>query len=84
MSKAKLSLNGSDYEFDVVVGSEGEVGVDFSALRSTAKAISVDPAYGNTGSCLSSITFINGEEGILRYRGYAIDDLAELRSVLVG
>lgn len=77
MTKANLSLNGTDYEFDVIVGSEGEVGVDFTKLRTIAKAISYDPAYGNTGSCSSEITFINGEQGILRYRGYSIEDLAE-------
>ncbi len=77
MTKANLSLNGTDYEFDVIVGSEGEVGVDFSSLRKTAKAISYDPAFGSTGACSSAITFINGEKGILRYRGYAIEDLAE-------
>ncbi|MHA2251272.1 MAG: citrate synthase [Candidatus Kariarchaeaceae archaeon] len=73
---AKLTLKGTDYEFPVVVGSEGEVGVDFTTLRPTTGAITFDPAYGNTGSCTSKITFINGEKGILRYRGYPIEDLA--------
>lgn len=77
MSKAKLELDGKTYEFPVVVGSEGEVGIDVKALRAQSKAITLDPGYGNTGSCQSAITFIDGEEGILRYRGYSIEELAE-------
>ena len=65
MKKAKLSLDGKDYEFPVLVGSENEVGIDFTTLRKTTGAISLDPGYGNTGSCTSTITFINGEEGNL-------------------
>jgi len=76
METAKLHLKGKEYEFPLVEGSEREVGVDLTSLRSTTGAISVDPAYGNTGSCLSAITFINGEKGILRYRGYPIEQLA--------
>ena len=74
---AKLSLNGTDYELPVLVGSEGEVGIDTQALRGTTGAITFDPGYGSTGSCKSAITFIDGEKGILRYRGYPIDQLAE-------
>jgi citrate synthase len=74
---AKLTLNGQDHELPVVVGTENEVGVDITKFRSASKAITVDPGYGNTGSCASSICFINGEEGILRYRGYSIEQLAE-------
>ncbi len=77
MSNAKLTLNGQDYELPIVVGSEGEVAVDIAKFRSASKAITLDPGYGNTGSCLSAITFIDGEKGILRYRGYPIEDLAE-------
>lgn len=77
MADAKLVLNGEEYEFPVVEGSEGERGVDNRKLRGTTGAISYDPGYGSTGSCKSAITFINGEEGVLRYRGYAIEDLAE-------
>ncbi|MCB9452230.1 MAG: citrate synthase [Anaerolineaceae bacterium] len=77
MDNAKLILNGQEYEFPVFAGSEGEVGIDFAALRSQTKAISYDPGYGNTGSCSSGITFINGEKGILRYRGYPIEQIAE-------
>ncbi len=74
---AKLSLQGKDYELPLVVGSENEVGIDISALRGNTGAITADNGYGNTGSCRSAITFINGEKGILRYRGYPIEDLAE-------
>src|SRR5688572_23030826 len=77
MSTAKLILNGQEHEFPVVVGTEGEVSFDISALRSKSGAITLDPGYGNTGSCQSAITFIDGELGILRYRGYPIEQLAE-------
>ena len=80
MSTAKLSLNGHEYDFPVIEGSEGELGIDFTKLRAQTGAISLDPGYGNTGSCLSEITFINGEEGILRYRGYPIEQIAEKSS----
>lgn len=73
----RLTLNGQDYELPVVVGTENEVGVDITKLRATSKAITVDPGYGNTGSCASSVCFIDGEKGILRYRGYPIEQLAE-------
>jgi citrate synthase len=77
MSNAKLILEGKEYEFPVVVGSEGEVAVDVQQLRAKSNAITLDPGYGNTGSCTSEVTFIDGEQGILRYRGYPIDELAE-------
>lgn len=80
MDTAKLILKDKEYEFPLVVGSEGEVGIDFTKLRAQTGAISFDPGYGNTGSCLSEITFIDGEEGILRYRGYPIEQLAEQSS----
>ncbi|NWG16827.1 MAG: citrate synthase [Chloroflexi bacterium] len=80
MENAKLTLNGQEYEFPVIVGSEGEVGIDFGSLRSKTKAIAFDPAYGNTGSCESAITYIDGEQGILRYRGYPIEQIATLAS----
>ena len=73
---AHLSLDGKQYELPVVVGSEGEVGVDVGQLRSRSGAITLDPGYGNTGACESAITFIDGEKGILRYRGYPIEQLA--------
>ncbi|MFN0138262.1 MAG: citrate synthase [Phycisphaerae bacterium] len=74
---AKLSYRGKDYEFPVVVGSENEPGLDISTLRAKSGLITLDDSYGNTGSCQSAITFIDGEQGILRYRGYPIEDLAE-------
>src|SRR3954470_1975185 len=73
---ARLSLDGKDYELPVVVGSEGEVGVDIQQLRAKSGAITLDPGYGNTGACESAITFIDGEAGILRYRGYPIEEVA--------
>jgi citrate synthase len=73
---ARISIDGKDLDLPVVVGSEGEVGVDISQLRAKTGAITLDPGYGNTGACESSITFIDGEAGILRYRGYPIEELA--------
>ncbi len=77
MSMARLRLNGEEYEFPVVVGTEDEAGIDFTKLRATTGAIALDPGYGSTGSCTSTITFVDGEKGILRYRGYPIQELAE-------
>ena len=74
---AELKLNGQSYALPTMKGSEGEVGLDISRLRATSGAITLDPGFGNTGSCESAITYIDGENGILRYRGYAIEDLAE-------
>ncbi|MFQ5351328.1 MAG: citrate/2-methylcitrate synthase, partial [Thermoanaerobaculia bacterium] len=76
MSTAKLTLDGKEYELPQVVGSESETGVDVRKLRAASGAITYDPGYGNTGSCSSGITFIDGEKGILRYRGYPIEQLA--------
>ncbi len=77
MGTAKLHLDGKEYELPTVVGSEGEVGVDISKLRRQSGAITLDYGYGNTGSCQSDITFIDGEKGILRYRGYPIEQIAK-------
>ena len=74
---AKIELDGKLYEFPVVVGSEGEHSIDISSLRSKTGYITLDDGYGNTGSCVSKITFIDGEKGILRYRGIPIEELAE-------
>jgi citrate synthase len=74
---AKLVLDGKEYELPVVVGTEGEVGIDIQQLRAQSGAITLDPGYGNTGACESAITFIDGEAGILRYRGYPIEEIAE-------
>ncbi|RAL23743.1 citrate (Si)-synthase [Lujinxingia litoralis] len=77
MSTAKLTLNGNEYELPTFVGSEGEVAIEIAKLRGTTGAVTLDSGYGNTGSCKSEITFIDGEKGILRYRGYSIEELAE-------
>ncbi len=77
MNDAKLILNGQEYSFPVYAGSEGEVGIDITSLRGKTGAITIDSGYGNTGSCKSAITFINGEKGILQYRGYPIEELAK-------
>jgi citrate synthase len=78
MSKtAILEFDGQKYEFPVIVGSENEAAIDIEKLRALTGAITLDPGYKNSGSCKSDITFLDGEEGILRYRGYAIEDLAD-------
>lgn len=75
---AKLHLpDGTIFELPTVVGSEGEKAIDISNLRAATGYITLDDSYGNTGACKSAITFINGEEGILRYRGIPIEQLAE-------
>ena len=75
--KAKLKIKDIEIELDLIVGSENELGIDISALRANSNVITLDPGYKNTGSCQSSITFLDGEKGILRYRGYSIEELAE-------
>jgi citrate synthase len=83
MSKiAVLELEGKKYEFPVIVGSENEVAIDVNKLRDVSGAITLDPGYKNSGSCKSEITFLDGEEGILRYRGYAIEELADKANFL--
>ena len=79
---AILELDGKRYEFPVIVGTENEVAIDIDKLRSASGAITIDPGYKNSGSCTSEITFLDGEEGILRYRGYAIEDLADKANFL--
>lgn len=74
MSKtAQLTLDGKTYDFPIIVGSEGEQAIDISALRSRTGHITLDPGFGNTGSCRSAITFTDGERGILHYRGVPIE-----------
>jgi len=80
--KAILEYEGNRYELPVVQGSENELAIDIKNLRSQSGMITLDPGYKNTGSCESAITFLDGEQGILRYRGYAIEDLAEKASFL--
>ncbi|MEO1333443.1 MAG: citrate synthase [Myxococcota bacterium] len=74
---AKLLLNGKEYELSVSTGSEQEVAVDISKLRAQSGAITLDPGFTSTGACTSAVTFIDGERGILRFRGYPIEQLAE-------
>jgi citrate synthase len=79
---ARLEINGKTYEFPMTEGSEGERAIDIGQLRSETGAITLDPGYKNSGSCESTITFIDGEKGILRHRGYAIEELAEQSTFL--
>ncbi len=76
LEPATLTLGGQSYNFPVVEGSEGERAIDISSLRARTGHITLDPGYGNTGSCESAITFIDGEKGILRYRGIPIEEFA--------
>jgi len=79
---AKLTIKGQEIELPITVGTENEVALDISKLRSSTGAITIDNGYGNTGSCESAITFLDGAKGILRYRGYSIEDLCENSSFL--
>ena len=79
---AKIEFEGKIYEFPVIVGSEGEKAIDISNLRQMTNLIALDPGYANTGSCISSITFMDGEKGILRYRGIPVEELAEHSSFI--
>ncbi|WP_046758311.1 citrate synthase [Kordia jejudonensis] len=75
---ATLEVNGEKHEFPIIKGTENEIAIDIKKLRgATGGVITIDPGYKNTGSCESAITFLDGEKGVLRYRGYAIEDLAE-------
>ena len=78
MSKtATLEIDGKKIELPIIVGSENEVAIDINKLRDLSGIITLDPGYKNSGSCKSDITFLDGELGILRYRGYCIEDLAD-------
>lgn len=74
---AKLSYDGKLVEFPLVEGTEDELAIDIKSLRSATNLITLDPGFKNTGSCQSAITFLDGEKGVLRYRGYDIEDLAK-------
>ncbi len=74
---ATLEIDGKKYNLPIVVGTEGERAVDVSTLRAATGHITLDEGYGNTGSCKSAVTFIDGEKGILRYRGIPIEELAD-------
>ena len=73
---AILSYEGKSIELPVLEGTEDEFGIDIKTLRAKMNLITLDPGFKNTGSCQSAITFLDGEQGILRYRGYDIDELA--------
>ncbi|OUW62357.1 MAG: citrate (Si)-synthase [bacterium TMED198] len=75
--KTKLTLEGTTIDLPIIVGSEEEKAIDIGSLRKETGHITLDPSYANTGSCKSDITFIDGEKGILRYRGYPIEELAK-------
>jgi len=73
---AELIIDGKSYKFPLVVGTEGEKGIDISTLRKRTGLITIDPSFMNTGACYSAITYIDGEKGILRYRGIPIEEVA--------
>ena len=79
---AKLFYKGQEFEFPVIIGTENEPAIDIAKLRNDTGLITIDSGFKNTGSTTSSITFLDGEEGILRYRGYRIEDLAEKSSFM--
>lgn len=74
---AKLTLDGKSFDLPVITGSEGEMAIDISRLRQETGLVTLDPGFANTGSCKSSITFMDGEKGVLRYRGIPVEQLAE-------
>ena len=77
MKKAKLIIENDSIELPIIEGSEKEKAIDITALRKQTGYITLDPGYGNTGACLSDITFIDGEAGILRYRGFPIEEVVK-------
>jgi len=79
---AFIEYDGKRLDLETVIGSENEIGVDVTQLRAKTGLITLDPGYGNTGSCTSAITYIDGDKGILRYRGYAIEELAKKSSFM--
>ena len=79
---AKIEFNGKSYTFPVITGSENEEAIDIKNLRSEVGLITYDPGYKNTGHCISNITYLDGENGILRYRGYSVEELCKKKSFL--
>ena len=79
---AKIELEGKVFEFPVITGTENEKAIDISNLRQDTGYITLDTGYKNTGATTSAITFLDGEEGILKYRGYGIEELAEKASFI--
>lgn len=80
--QVNLIYKGKSYKFPLINGSENEPAIDIKTLRAQTGLITLDPGFKNTGSCESDITFLDGEKGILRYRGYSIDDLANKTSFI--
>ena len=80
--KVNLKIKDKEFDLDLIEGSENELAIDISKLRLNSNLITIDPGYKNTGSCKSGITFLNGEKGVLRYRGYSIEELAQKASFL--
>ena len=74
---AKLTVGGKTVDLPVITGTEQEKGIDIARLRNQTGHITLDPGYANTGACTSAITFLDGEKGILRYRGIPIEELAK-------
>lgn len=81
-NNVKLTYNNQDFEFPIVQGTTGDIGIDISKLRAQTGLVTLDPGYKNTGSTISNITYLNGEKGELLYRGYPIEQLAEHSSFL--
>ena len=79
---AKIEFNGKSFTFPVITGSENEEAIDINQLRSETGLITYDPGYKNTGHCISEITYLDGENGVLRYRGYSVDELCQKKSFL--
>ena len=79
---AKIEFDGKSYTFPVITGSENEEAIDINQLRSETGLITYDPGYKNTGHCISEITYLDGENGVLRYRGYSVDELCQKKSFL--
>ncbi len=80
--KITLNFKEKEFEFPLIKGTEEELGIDIKTLRAKTGLITLDPGFKNTGSCVSNITYLDGEDGILRYRGYDIDDLASNSSFI--
>ncbi|MGB5261361.1 MAG: citrate/2-methylcitrate synthase, partial [Gammaproteobacteria bacterium] len=76
-AEAKLTIDGETYTLPIVEGTEGERGIDITRLRSQTGLTVLDPAYGNMASCISEITYIDGDQGILRYRGIPLEEFAD-------
>ena len=73
---ARITINGVTHDFPVITGTEDEKAIDISTLRAKSFHITLDNGFGNTGACASGITFLDGEKGVLRYRGIPIEELA--------